>query len=309
MTRIERLTGILLLLQTGPRTSEQIARTFEVSRRTILRDVQALSEMGVPIFARDGAGGGYSLPDDYSLTTLPLTTHETFLLQLALSGLTRLADTPFAEALATLQAKLQSLLPSDHQPHVETLLATIRVDVPDRSQRAPFLEPLIEATQHKRWVQITYQSAERVSCQRILPRQVFVQSGLWYCRAYAWEREGERTYRVDRIQTLTMVDADFQPTVPAPQLPYHDETHPQIEATLTPRGVAYLETEPDIGRLIQRRADGSGSLVLRCPPSELDYYARFFVRYASDITVHAPPELRQRLQAIGHQLLKAYPER
>jgi len=57
MNRVDRLTAILLLLQERPRTSEEIARRFEVSKRTVLRDVQALSEMGVPVIARDGAGG------------------------------------------------------------------------------------------------------------------------------------------------------------------------------------------------------------------------------------------------------------
>ena len=63
MNRTERLTAIILLLQERPRTAEQIARAFEVSRRTILRDMQALSEIGVPLIAREGAGGGYALPE------------------------------------------------------------------------------------------------------------------------------------------------------------------------------------------------------------------------------------------------------
>src|SRR2546427_612593 len=62
MNRIERLTAILMLLQDKPRSATEIARHFEVSKRTILRDVQALCEMGVPVIAQDGARGGYSLP-------------------------------------------------------------------------------------------------------------------------------------------------------------------------------------------------------------------------------------------------------
>ncbi|MBC8074651.1 MAG: HTH domain-containing protein, partial [Chloroflexales bacterium] len=54
MNRVERLTGIVLLLQERPRTAEQIAAHFAVSRRTVLRDVQALCEIGVPLIAREG---------------------------------------------------------------------------------------------------------------------------------------------------------------------------------------------------------------------------------------------------------------
>ena len=104
MNRVDRLTAILLLLQERPRTSEEIARRFEVSKRTVLRDVQALSEMGVPVIARDGAGGGYSLPDDYHTPPLPLSAHEIFLLLLALGSLNALSDAPYAGARASLMA-------------------------------------------------------------------------------------------------------------------------------------------------------------------------------------------------------------
>ena len=90
MTRIERLAAILLLLQQRPHTSEEIAAHFEVSRRTVLRDVQALSEMGVPVIAREGPGGGYALPAEYHTTPLPLTANEAFLLLLALECFTGL---------------------------------------------------------------------------------------------------------------------------------------------------------------------------------------------------------------------------
>src|ERR1700694_2685626 len=119
MNRMERLTAIVLLLQDRPRTSDDIARRFEVSKRTVLRDVQALCEIGVPVIAREGPGGGYSLPDDYSLAPLPLTTHEAFLLLLSLRTLTRLADAPFGATRASLLAKLRAVLPQAQMPDVE----------------------------------------------------------------------------------------------------------------------------------------------------------------------------------------------
>src|SRR5262245_40343559 len=131
MNRTERLTAIILLLQARPRTAEQLARTFEVSRRTILRDMQALSEIGVPVIAREGAGGGYELPADYSLAPLALTPHEAFLLLLALRPLTQLGEVPFAQAHASLTAKLHALLPAA-QPEVAQLLATVDTGQPER---------------------------------------------------------------------------------------------------------------------------------------------------------------------------------
>src|SRR5437763_3653359 len=110
MNRMERLTAILLLLQEKPRTSEEIARYFEVSKRTVLRDMGALYEIGVPVISREGAGGGYSLPAGYRIAVLPLNMNEAYLLLLALSSVTGLSDTPFARDRASLLAKVRALL-------------------------------------------------------------------------------------------------------------------------------------------------------------------------------------------------------
>src|SRR5579871_450475 len=123
MNRMERLTAILFLLQDRGRrrqcTSEEIAEHFEVSKRTVIRDIQALCEMGVPVMSREGSGGGYCLPSDYIVSPLPLTAREALLLQLSLSTLTSLADTPFAPERASLLAKVRALVPPHRQAEAE----------------------------------------------------------------------------------------------------------------------------------------------------------------------------------------------
>lgn len=306
MNKLERLTAILLLLQDQPHTSDEIARHFEVSKRTILRDIQALSEMGVPIIAREGVGGGYSLPTDYRLAPLPLTAREAFLLLLALSTINQLSDTPFAPERVSLIAKLRALLPKQELPNVEQMLATVSVEVPEREQRAPFLEPLMATAQQGRWVQIEYQSAERLSTHHIFPRQIRAENGLWYCRAYSHERQAERTFRVDRIRALSPAGEHFRPP-PAPEpTPYDHESHPQIIAELSARGVALVEVDSTLAPHVRRHPDGAGQLSLRCPPGELEWYARFLAGLGPEVAVLSPPELRQRLAQLGQQLLDRY---
>src|SRR5260370_2126592 len=94
MNRIDRLTAIILLLQGGRRTAREIARRFEVSKRTVFRDIEALCEMGVPIVAESGTHGGYTLMPDYTLAPLQLTLREALLLRLALRTLSPLAEPP-----------------------------------------------------------------------------------------------------------------------------------------------------------------------------------------------------------------------
>jgi predicted DNA-binding transcriptional regulator YafY len=306
MNRIDRLTAILLLLQAKPRTSEEIAQQFEVSKRTILRDVQALCEMGVPIIAREGAGGGYSLPLDYVLAPLRLNAHEAFLLLLSLDTIARLSEAPFAQERVSLIAKLRALLPQQQIEDVEHLLATVTVDIPRRAQRAPFLDQLIAAASGKQWLEITYQSADRVSMLHIMPRQISTQNGFWYCRAYAYEQQEERTYRVDRIRALALPTAELPPASLEAPRPYAHESHPEVLVSLTVRGVAYAESEPQLGQQIVRLPDGAGRLAFRCPPSELDWFARYFAGLGADATVQGPPELRQSIRRLAQQLLLQY---
>jgi predicted DNA-binding transcriptional regulator YafY len=306
MTRIERLAAILLLLQERSYTSDEIARRFEISRRTVLRDVQALSEMGVPVIAREGPGGGYSLPASYRTQPLPVNAGEAFLLLLALSSLQNLPDLPFRPDLTSLAAKLRAATPPVELAGAEKILVADEVEVPELKQRAPFLEYLVEAAQKEDWVKAVYQSAEHISTQHLLITQVYTQEGFWYCRAYSHEHIQVRIYRADRFQSIAPPSTDFTPYPPPAALPYGHDSYPRIIARLTERGAARLESDRHIGRLIRRFPDGRIELAFHCPPDELGWFANQFTILGSDILVLEPLELRQMLFEFGMKLIEWY---
>lgn len=269
----------------------------------------ALREIGVPIFAQDGAKGGYSLPGDYHLAPLPLTPREMFLLLLALDAIDSHADAPFAQERTTLRNKLHALLPEDELGHVERWLSATSIAVPKRRQRAPLLEALIEAAgqaKPQRWLRITYQSARRRSVCIVYPHEVFAQEGFWYCRAFTYDTGEERLYRVDRILALAPADDASLPDTPPSTTPYGDAAHPLIVATLTATGAARIESEPHLGQILIRHTDGSGSLSFRCPPAELEYYTRLFAALGLEAEVREPPELRERIRVLGQQIANHY---
>jgi predicted DNA-binding transcriptional regulator YafY len=308
MKRYDRMTGILLLLQERGRTAEELARHFEVSRRTVLRDIQALCEIGVPIVAREGVGGGYSLPEDYWLAPLPLTTGEVFLLLLALRALARLGAAPFAQEGASLESKLRSILPAPRVADAEALMDSVAVGGPERRPAAPFLDELLAAARAGRWLRVEYQSTDGHSVRHLLPRQIYAEHGLWYCRAYTHERGEERTYRVDRIRALAPAERDFRPGATTESLPYHDTSHPEVVVLLTARGARAVESDPHLGPQPQLAPDGSARLVFRCPPHELDWFARYFAGLGDAADVRAPAELRRRLLDLGQHLCERYRE-
>ncbi len=306
MNRIERLTAILMLLQDRPRTSTEIARHFEVSKRTILRDVQALCEMGVPVIAQDGLHGGYSLPAEYALQPPALTVQESFLLLLALRALGRLTDVPFGAARASLTAKMRGVLSKSELKTVDRWLDRVDMSVPQRGARSPFLDPLIAAADDGQWVRVEYASAERRSVQHLRPLAVTELRGFWYCRAISAERGEERRYRVDRFAAVGPAEPSFRPPALRTAPAYDDPRHPAVHVTLTARGLALSEAELEQLGPIQPAARGGAELRFRCPPGELDWYARFFASLGQEADVHAPPELRARLAALGRGMVKRY---
>jgi predicted DNA-binding transcriptional regulator YafY len=309
MNRIERMTAILLVLQDKGhprRTSEEIAATFEVSRRTVIRDIQALCEMGVPVIAQEGSGGGYSLPEDYTLPPLPLTTNEAILMLLSLSTLNKLADLPFAPERASLFAKLRSLL-TDRQNHeVEKWMGALSMEVPERQYDTPFLEQLLTCAKEGRWVQASYQSSRRVSSGLLLPKRLTSSNGFWYCEAYALEHQEERRYRADRFLSVEPAEAPALPTPMAATLPYNHESHPEVRIFLTPTGVSKVEQEPHLGNDIQLQEDGSGVCLFRCPPSELNWLARYLLDLGTQAKVLAPEELKSKLVELAKGILAQY---
>lgn len=306
MNRIDRLTAIILLLQGGRRTASEIGRRFEVSKRTVFRDIEALCEMGVPIITESGPRGGYTLMPDYSLAPLQLTMREALLLRLALSSVSQLADTPFKQERESLLAKMQVLIPTQHQQDTEHLLQTVHLDIPIRKYATPFIEQLIESARSGQWLQISYRSERGTSQQTILPRRLYSAAGFWYCEAYSFDRQEERTYRVDRFVEAQTTQAPKHIESPHPELPYGHPSHPEVRIRLTARGVLVMERDPQLGDAIQPLGDDGGLLCFRCPPAEYDWLVRTLLSLGPDAELLAPNTLRQRILQAAQDIAHRY---
>ncbi|GHO44346.1 helix-turn-helix transcriptional regulator [Ktedonospora formicarum] len=308
MNRIERLTAILLFLQGGKRSASEIARHFEVSRRTIQRDIDALCEMGIPIAAELGITGGYTLPPDYTLPPLALTLHEALLLRLALSSLSQLSETPFKRERESLLAKVQTLLPQRERETLDQLTQPLSLDIPTRPYATPFLDHLLESARQTQWLQVTYRSEKGVSQQTLLPQRVRTEAGLWYCEAYSYEREGVRVFRVDRF-------LDVKPAPPPPQwkpssssIMHIHPTYPEICIHLTARGVLRLEREPHLTAHIRLVGEEEGRLQMHLRLEEYDWLVSVLLSLGSDARVIAPETLRARVQREALEIAHSYGE-
>ncbi|GCE31942.1 hypothetical protein KDA_74260 [Dictyobacter alpinus] len=312
MNRMDRLTAMVLLLQGGPRTAGDLAQRFEVSRRTVFRDIESLCQMGIPIVATAGPRGGYALMPDYSLSPLQLTVSESFLLRLALSSVAQLADTPFKQERESLLAKMAAIMPTRHADKAEQLLRTIQLEVPQRHYETPFIEHLIAAAQERAWLTVEYRSGQRTSRQTLRPLRLSSSGGFWYCRAYSHERQEERIYRVDRFLSVSPTDTPEpdESRIPAisPKLPYGHPSLPEVCIRLSAYGTMLMERDPHLGNAIQpdENNDGSGLLRFRCPPSEYPWLLRTLLSLGPDAEVLAPETLKDQLRAAALTIAQRY---
>jgi len=203
--RADRLISTLLLLQVhGRLTARELAERLEISERTVLRDMDALSAAGVPVLADRGPGGGWRLVDGYQTKLTGLTTGEIQALFVAhppqlLSGV---GLGPAAEAA---WLKLQAALPAASQPHAERARRSILIDPRGwrESQSISSLPVLLDALWRVRRVRFIYERGLGEASERLVdPLGLVARGSVWYLVA---SRDGElRTYRVSRIRDAAL---------------------------------------------------------------------------------------------------------
>jgi predicted DNA-binding transcriptional regulator YafY len=205
MNRIDRLTAILIQLQSKRVVkAEEIADRFEISLRTVYRDVKALMEAGVPIGSE--AGRGYFIVDGYHLPPVMFTQDEASAMLMAGKLVEKLTDRSVREAFDSSLLKIKAVLSDSGKDQLEELYAHIQVlRVPMESERFAnhFLTDIQRAIVDRSVLNLEYYSAgDDVTKRDVEPIGLFFYSGAWHLIAWCRLREGYRDFRTDRIKTL-----------------------------------------------------------------------------------------------------------
>ncbi|MCC6457137.1 MAG: WYL domain-containing protein [Caldilineaceae bacterium] len=209
--RADRLLSILMLLQThGKLTTEQMARDVGVSRRTILRDLNALSSAGIPVYTESGPGGGVALDEQYQLALSGLSAAN--LPALFVSGMpSLLGDVGMEGRAEEILLQLFAALPAYHQQAVQQIRHRLHVDPLwwwYEDQPLPCWDALQQAVFEDRKIRAIYERHDSTLSERVLePYSLVSKAGIWYLVA---RRDGEwRTYRVSRFQAATLLGERF----------------------------------------------------------------------------------------------------
>lgn len=317
--RADRLISILLLLQAeGRLPAGAIAERLEVSKRTIGRDMEALSMAGVPVYAERGRLGGWSLTDEYRTDLTGLTDPELRSVILATAP-SVLADLGLGEAAERALAKLLAALPASRRREAQAARTYLHVDPAGwrrRDDAAPLLPTLEEALRRGRRVAMTYERAfdESTVDREVDPLGLVAKGSAWYFVAGVGDQI--RTYRASRIRDVRILDAPAVRPAGFDLATWWAGSRAEYEAML-PSFRALLRIAPAalerarwgwrFGRIEEEMpADADGWVRCRLRFDTIEVAVDAVVGLGPDAEVLEPDELRRRVAGVVGRLVARY---
>ncbi|MEU9344253.1 YafY family protein [Streptomyces sp. NPDC048278] len=307
-----RLVAILLLLQTrGRMTAAQLAAELEVSARTVYRDMEALSAAGVPLYGDAGHAGGYRLLDGWRTRLTGLTTAEAEALFLA-GAPGPAADLGLGPVLAAAQLKVRAALPPELRGHADRISGRFHLDAPGwyaDADDTPYLPAVAEAVWNGRALDVRYRRWREPTevRRRLEPYGLVLKAGRWYVVA----APGPRTYRVDQILELTVLEEEFSRPEGFDLAAHWTAYQRDFHARLYGAGAeALVRLAP--GATLPRAKTvevTDGWTVARVPVESADHAVAEFLCLGTDIEVLGPPELRERMARTIAELSERYGNR
>ena len=316
--RASRLLSLLMLLQSrGHVSAQSLARTLEVSVRTVYRDVDELSAAGVPIWADRGRAGGFQLQPGWRTRVDGLTAPEAQ--AMFLGGLPGpAAELGLGEAMASAQLKLLAALPDGWREDARRVSARFHLDPVDwyRGPSATdHLPAIAQAVWGERRVAMRYDSWKGEVERRVEPLGLVLKAGVWYMVARAAKEAGgsrtdARTYRVSNVLALTIGDDRFERPPSFDLAAWWLASTRRFEAELA-RDTAVLRVSPtgmkalrDLGAAVAAAAEASAGRVdaqgwrrVAIPIESVAHAAAQVMRLGVDAKVVRPAALRRELIA------------
>lgn len=203
--KIDRLLAItVLLLNRGKLSAKELAERFEVSSKTIYRDMDTLCQAGIPIVAHQGISGGFEIMEHYMIDKYWLSAEEMSTLVTAVQGLSRALDD---QQLGILLEKVKALLFRVEQGHGNGYRRDpVIMDFQPWGQRQglkPAVSLLKKAIHQKRRVMMEYIDAKGAAEPRTIePASLILKGNVWYVQAFCLEREAHRVFRLSRMQQI-----------------------------------------------------------------------------------------------------------
>lgn len=299
--KIDRLLGILtILLQNERVNAPYLAAKFEVSRRTIGRDVDALCQAGIPIVTRQGEGGGISIAEGYKLDKSILTTDELSGIIAALKGIGTVTDTSQIERTLDKFSVSKDAVVSLQEPIVIDLASHYRGSL------SPKIKMVKEAVINHQLIEFDYYYEKGLSHRRIEPYYVIFHWSAWYVFGYCTAREDWRLFKLGRLWELKILPETYvQREIPEDKRNLNAVfTDDNILKALFDSSVRYQLID-DYG-LYCYTETVEGKLLLEVGYTNKDYILKWLLGFGDKVKVLEPLVLAEELKATALKIFHNY---
>ena len=300
--KIDRLLGILTtLLQNKRVTIPWLAEKYEVSGRTIRRDIDALCQAGIPVVTVQGAGGGVAIAEGYKLDKSVLTVEELSSIVVSLKGLgTVMEGTQVGRTLEKLSISRDSAYISLRDSIVIDLSSHHKGSLTEK------IETIKTAIRESRIISFTYYYEKGDSFRRIEPYFIAFQWSAWYVFGFCLDRQDWRLFKLTRLWDLTPTGKTFLPREIPPErldLTAHITDHMTLVALFDPsEKYQLIDTYgPDCYTVTD---DG----LLRVEPryTNAAFITQWLLGFGDKVRVLAPKEIAEEIRAIAKKMAKRY---
>ncbi len=314
MNRIDRLTAILIQLQTKRVVkAEEISDRFEISLRTVYRDVKALMEAGVPIGSE--AGKGYFIVDGFHLPPVMFTEDEASSMLVAGKLVDKMADKSVRAAYESALHKIKSVLNESEKDHLQNLDSHIEIflrskyevkeskDFPDH-----FMTDIQRAVAKKEVLRIDYSNTEEEHTQReVEPIGIFYYSMAWHLIGWCRLRNGYRDFRADRIKVLVNTGEHFEGRNLISLKEYFQsmfQSNKGLIKVIVTFDKSSMRGRPIYGSIAT--TDLGDRVRAEFLMDSLNYMARWLLMYGTNAEVEEPEELRTMMAELAEELFAHY---
>ncbi|QHZ47223.1 helix-turn-helix transcriptional regulator [Bacillus sp. NSP9.1] len=308
--KIDRLLAIVILLVRKRRVqAKELADLFEVSVRTIYRDIEAINQAGIPIVTSQGAGGGISLMEQFRLENKLLSADELAAITTALESV---SSTYEAFQNGNALEKIRLLVSEEEMPLYREKTKRWFIDISSWGESEGIkkkIKMLNQAADSLNTVSFTYVNRDGQTGSRITePHTLVLKARHWYLYAYCLKRQAFRFFKLVRMKDIRILSEPFQRReVDLASLPWESSWY-------KPENMTYitLRIHPS-GELLAREWFGFDALTYengRCTaiisyPEDPWLYG-FLLQFGTHIEVLDPPHIRQNVKSLAKQIIDLY---
>lgn len=307
--KVDRLISIIMVLLDKDRIgAQELADLFEVSLRTIYRDIDAINMAGIPVCSIPGVGGGFEIMPGYKIDKNVFSTAD---LSALLMGLSSLSGMVQGDEMAHALAKVRSFIPADKAKDIELKVNQICIDLSPwmgSGNTQSYLEMIKAALQENKVLSFEYIAHHGNKTARMVePYQLVLKGSHWYFQGYCLKRNDFRLFRLSRMSNLQEQEDIFTPRVYQKPILDFEETLETMQIKIKLRvHKSVIDRVLDFCSYECFTPDGIEHYIVNFPFIENDYYYSILFGFGNQCECLEPLHIRTEIKRRLHDMAALY---